>query len=183
MIGHIKLAGLIAVLPAVFLSSFALAQGFSVSPAEVRIGNLSPGEEAGFNLTIHNKDEETHVFALAAFHPKEEERRPGRAEFPDASWVSFSPQEIEVAAKSEAKVEVAVSIPSDTEWAGKDWEIWLGVALESSDLLTVELYVRLLVSTGGARKPNMGLIVGIAVTIMLLGYGAYYYFRRRTRPK
>jgi len=66
--------------------------------------NLSPGEEAGFNLTINNKDEEPHVFALAAFYPREEERRAGRAEFPDASWVSFSPQKIEVAAKSEAKV-------------------------------------------------------------------------------
>jgi hypothetical protein len=181
MLRHIRSAGLIAALPAIFLSSFALAQSFSVSPQELRIDNLSPGEQAGFNLTIHNKDEAPHVFTLAAFHPREEERRAGRAEFPDASWVSFSPREIEVAAKSEAKVEVTVSIPSDTEWAGKDWEIWLGVALESSDLLTVQLYVRLLVSTSGAGKPNTGLIVGIAVAIMLLGCGAYYYFRRRTR--
>jgi hypothetical protein len=183
MLRHIKLAGLIAVLPAILLSSFALAQGFSVSPAEVRISNLSPGDEAGFNLTIHNKDEEPHVFTRAAFHPREEERRPGRAEFPDASWISLSPQEIEVAAGSEAEVEVTVSIPSDTKWAGKDWEIWLGVALESSDLLTVELYVRLLVSTSGAGRLSAGVIAGIAVGIMLLGYGAYYYFRRRARLK
>jgi hypothetical protein len=182
MLRHTKLVGLIAVLPAIFLSSFALAQGFSVSPAEVRINNLSPGEEAGFNLTIHNKDEEPHVFTLAAFHPREEERRRGRAEFPDAGWISFSPQEIEMAAGSEAEVEVTVSIPADNEWAGKDWEIWLGVALESTDLLTVELYVRLLVSTAGAGKLNAGLIAGIAVGIMLLGYGAYY-FRRRARLK
>ena len=180
---RIKLVGLIAVLPAIFLSSFALAQGFSVSPAEVRIDNLSPGEEAGFNLTIHNKDEAAHVFTLAAFHPGEEERRVGRAEFPDASWISFSHREIEVAAGSEARVEVTVSIPSDTGWSGKDWEIWLGATLESSDLLTVELYVRLLVSTGGARRPNTGLIAGIAAAIMLLGCGAFYYFRRRTRFK
>jgi len=180
---HIKLVGLIAVLPAVFLSSFALAQGFSVSPAEVRIDNLSPGEEAGFNLTIHNKDEAAHVFTLAAFHPRVEERRVGRAEFPDAGWVSFSHREIEVAAQSEAQIEVTVSIPSDTGWAGRDWEIWLGAALETSDLLTVELYVRLLVSTGGARKPNTGLIAGIAVGIMLLGYVAYYYFRHKARTE
>ena len=183
MLRHIKLAGLIAALLVIFLPSLALAQGFGVSPAEVRMDNLSPGDEAGFNLTIHNKDEEPHVFTLAAFHPREEERRAGRDEFPDASWVSFSTQEIEVAARSDAKVEVMVSIPSDTEWAGKDWEIWLGVALESSDLLTVELYVRLLVSTIGASKLNAGLIAGIAVGIILLGYGAYYYFRRKARLK
>jgi hypothetical protein len=184
MLRHIKLAGLIAASLAVFLSSFALAQSFSVSPKELKIDNLSPGEKAGFNLTIHNKDEAPHVFTLTAFHPREEERRAGRAEFPDASWISFSSREIEVAAKSEAKVKATVSIPSDTEWAAKDWEIWLGVALESSALLTVELYVRLLVSTCGAGedKPNAGLIAGIAVGTILLGYGAYYYFRRRTRP-
>ena len=180
---HIKLAGLIAALPAIFLSSFALAQSFSVSPKELKIDNLSPGEEAGFNLTIHNKDEAAHVFTLAAFHPREEERRAGRDELPDASWISFSAREIEVAARSEAKVKVTVNIPSDTEWAGKDWEVWLGVALESSDLLTVELYVRLLVSTNAAGKgrSNIGLIVVIVVAVILLGYGAYYYFRRKAR--
>jgi hypothetical protein len=185
MMRHTKLAGLIAALLAVFLSSFALAQSFGVSPKELRIDNLSPGEEAGFNITINNKDEAAHVFTLAAFRPREEERRAGRAEFPDASWVSFSSREIEVAAQSVAKVEVTVSIPSDTEWAGRDWEIWLGVALESSDLLTVELYVRLLVSTtpAGKGKPNKGLIAGIAVGIILLGCGAYYYFRRKARTE
>jgi hypothetical protein len=52
-----KLAVLIAALLAVFLSSSTLAQGFSVSPAEVNIDNLSPGEAGEFELTIRNKDE------------------------------------------------------------------------------------------------------------------------------
>jgi hypothetical protein len=164
------------------LPSFTLAQGFSISPAEVNIDNLSPGEAAEFELTIHNKDEAPHVFTLATFHPQEEERREGRTEFPDDSWISFSPQEIEVAANSEARAKMTVSIPSNTKWAGKDWEIWLGVASESSDLLAVKLYVRLLVSTVGG-KSNIGLFVGIAVAIMLLGYGAYYYFRRKAKLK
>jgi hypothetical protein len=180
-----KLAVLIAALLAVFLSSSTLAQGFSVSPAEVNIDNLPPGQAAEFELTIRNKDEAPHVFILTTFHPREEERREGRAEFPDDSWISFSPQEIEVAANSEVEVKVTVNMPSNTEWAGKDWEIWLGVTSESSDLLAVRLYVRLLVSTSAGRegKSNIGLIAGIAVAIMLLGYGGYYYFRRKTRPK
>jgi len=182
---HTKLAGLIAALLAIFLPSFALAQGFSVFPAEVNIDNLPPGETAEFELTIRNKDEAAHIFTLTTFRPWEEERRGGRAEFPDDRWISFSPREIDVAAKSEAKVKVTVSIPSSTEWAGKDWEIWLGVTSESSDLLAVKLYVRLLVSTGAAveAKSNIGLIAGIAVAIMLLGYGAYYYFRRKAKLK
>lgn len=182
MMRHIKLAGLIAALLAIFLPSFTQAQVFSVSPKEVNIDNLPPGEAAEFELTIYNKDEAAHVFALTTFHPQKEERRPGRAEFPDDSWISFSPQEIELPANSEAKVKVTVSIPSNTKWAGQDWEIWLGVTSASSVLLAVKLYVRLLVSTSGTGS-NIRLLAGIAVAVILLGYGAYYYFRHKARLK
>jgi len=185
MIGRIKLAGLIAALLVIFLPSFTLAQGFSVSPAEVHIDNLPPGEATEFELTIHNKDELAHNFTIATFQPPEEERREGRAEFPDDSWIIFSSQEIEVAANSEANVTVTAAIPREQKWAGEDWEIWLGVAAESSDLLAVKLYVRLLVSTNPAAggKSNIGLVAGIVVGIVLLGYGGYYYFRRKARPE
>ncbi|MGB6873737.1 MAG: hypothetical protein WBE46_06340 [Dehalococcoidia bacterium] len=143
------------------------------------------GEAAEFELTIHNKEELAHNFTIAAFQPPEEERREGRAEFPDDSWISFSYQEIEVAANSEANVTVTLAIPREQKWAGGDWETWLGVAAESSDLLAVRLYVRLLVSTNpamGARS-NAGLVAGIVVGIILLGYGGYYYFRRKAKPE
>jgi hypothetical protein len=184
MIRRIKLAGLIAALLVIFLPSFTLAQDsyFSVSPAEVSIDNLPLGEAAEFELTIHNKEEIAHNFTIATFQPPEEERREGRAEFPDDSWISFSSQEIEVAAKSEANVTVTVAIPQEQKWAGEDWEIWLGVAAESSALLAVRLDVRLLVSTSGTRF-NAGLVVGIVVGIVLLGCGSYYYFRRKARPE
>jgi hypothetical protein len=182
MVGHIKLAGLIAALLVIFLPSFTLAEdvNFRVSPAEVRIDNLPPGEAEEFELTVHNKEELAHNFTIATFQPPEEERRGGRAEFPDDSWISFSSQEIEVAAKSEANATVTVAIPREQKWSGGDWEIWLGVAAESSDLLAVRLYARLLVSTSGT-KFNAGLIVGIVVGIVLLGYGGYYYFRRKVK--
>jgi hypothetical protein len=184
MVGYIKLAGLIAALLAIFLPSFTLAQdvNFSVAPAEVRIDNLAPGEAAGFQLTIHNKDEIARVFTITTFQPSEEERRERRAEFPDASWISFSTPEIEMPAESEANVTVTIAIPPEPKWAGQDWEIWLGVAAESSDLLGVKLYARCLVSTVAA-KPNIGLFVGIAVAIVLLGCGGYYYFRRKAKPE
>ncbi|MEA1871970.1 MAG: FixG Ig-like domain-containing protein [Chloroflexota bacterium] len=145
---------------------------------------MSPGETAEFELTIRNKEELAHNFTIATSQPREEERREGRAQFPDDSWISFSSQEIEVAANSEANVTVTVAIPREQKWAGEDWEIWLGVTAESSDLLAVKLYVRLLVSTNPAAgaRPNAGLVAGIAVAVILLGCGIYYYFRRKTKP-
>jgi hypothetical protein len=184
MIRHIKLAGLIAALLVIFLPPFTLAQdvNFSVSPAEVHIDDLPPGETAEFELTIRNKEEIAHNFTFTIFQPPEEERREGRAEFPDDSWISFSSPEIEVAAKSEANATVTVAIPREQKWAGEEWETWLGVTAESSDLLAVKLYARLLVSTSGT-KFNAGLVAGIVVGIILFGCGSYFYFRRKTRPE
>ena len=145
---------------------------------------MPPGEAAEFELTIHNKEELAHNLTIATFQPPEEDRREGRTEFPDHSWISFSSQEIGVAANSEANVTVTVAVPPEQKWAGEDWEIWLGVAAESSDLLAVRLYVRLLVSTKHAMESasNAGLVAGIVVGIILLGCGGYYYFRRKARP-
>jgi len=187
MIGRIKLAGLIAALLVIFLPSFTLAQdvNFGVAPAEVKIDNLPPGEATEFELTINNKDEIAHVFTFTTFQPPEEERRGERSEFPDDSWISFYSPGIEVAANSQANVTVTAAIPQEQKWAGEDWEIWLGVAAESSDVLGIKLYVRLLVSTNPIvrGKSNIGLFAGIAVAIVLLGYGGYYYFRRKTKPE
>ena len=187
MIRLIKLAGLIAALLVILLPSFTLAQdvNFSVSPAEVHIDNLPPGETAEFELTIHNKDDLAHNFTIATFQPPEEDRREGRAEFPDDSWISFPSQEIEVASNSEANVTVTVAIPREQQWAGGDWEIWLGVAAESSDLLAIRLYVRLLMSTNPAAeaRSNAGLVAGIVAGIVLFGCGGYYYFRRKAKPE
>lgn len=178
------LVGIIAALLAMLLSSVVQAQNFSVSPAEVNIDNLSPGEETEFNLTIRNRDDIAHTFTLATYHPPRKERRQGKADFPDDSWISFSPQKVEVAASSEAEVKVAISIPSDPKWAGKDWEVWLGTSPESNDLLTVRLYVRLAVSTSSELRgsPNIGLIAGIIAVLSLIGCGVYY-SRRKTKSK
>jgi len=183
MIGRCSLAGLIAALLLIFLPSITLAQDFSfaVSPTEVQIIGLRPGETAEFELTIRNKDEVSHIFALTTFRPPEEERREGRAEFPDAGWISFSPLKIEVPANHEANVTVTVAIPPGREWASYDWEIWLGVAAESDDLLAVKVYTRLLVSTRASPLSPLALAAWIVVGIMLLGCGGYY-FRRRARP-
>lgn len=163
--------------------STAQAQSFSVSPAELRIDNISPGKKAELNFTIHNKDNASHIFILSTYKPEESQRRARRTEFPNDSWISLSPQETEVAASSHARVKVNIAIPPDIEWAGKDWEIWLGVTPESTNILVANCYIRLLVSTGGEVKtgPNTGLIAGIIAGLLLLGCAVYYSKHRAKR--
>lgn len=172
------------VVAVVFVPSSAVAdsagQHVSVSPAIVSIKDLSPGETAHFELTIHNQEARDHVFALSTFQPPERDMREGRAEFPDDSWISFCSQQIEVAAGSQACVTVTISVPSGMAWRGRDWETWLGVGGESGDFLATRFYVRVLVSTGAGprRVLHKGMIVGIAVAAVLLGYGARHLVRR-----
>ena len=184
MAGCIKSIGLIAAFLAISFHLPALAEDvdFSVIPAEVHLDNLSPGESVEFELVIHNKDEIAHNFTFTTFPPPEDEMREGRAQFPDDSWISFSCPRIEIPANSQANVTVTTAIPQEQKWAGGDWETWLGVAHESSDLLAAKLYVRLLVSTSGMRL-NAGLAAGIVVAVVLLGYAGYHYFRHRAKRR
>lgn len=175
-------------MPVICVPSPALAdnttQHIKVVPAEVSIGNLSPGEAAEFELTICNQDKVAHNFTFTTFVPREEDRKEGRAEFPDNNWISFSSQEPEVAANSQADVKVTVAVPPEQQWAEKDWEIWLGVEAESDDLLVAKLYVRLLVSTSDpvAGNSHTALMVGVVVAAIAVGYGTHYW-RRRTGLK
>jgi len=176
--------GLLAGLLVIFLPCVAAGQSinFGVSPAEVRISDLHPGQVAEFELTIRNKDEVPHNFTFTTIQPPKEQRRQGRDEFPDVSWIRFSTPEIEVPANSQGSVTVTVAIPPRLEWANRDWEIWLGVAPESSDLLGVELWVRLLVSTGTGGL-NVGLVAGIVTAAALLICGVCFYYRSGHRRR
>jgi len=183
---HLAWLALVLLTAVILVPAIVQAQSFSVSPVEVEIDNLSPGEVTQFNLTLHNKEDMNHVFALTTYNPGESERREGRAAFPDESWISFSPQSVEVGANSKARTEVTVTVPPNQKWAGKDWEIWLRVAPEEREFLVVNYYIRLLVSTGEEVEAgtNVGLIVGIPVGILLVACVVYYfYFRRKAKPK
>lgn len=181
MVARIRLVGLIVTFLVTFLPFPALAEevNFSVIPAEVHMDDLLPGDAADFELTIHNKDEVAHNFTFTTFSPPREQRREGRTQFPDDDWIGFSSPGIEIAADSQANVTVTTTIPQEQKWAGSDWEIWIGVTPESSEILTAKLYVRLLVSTSGMRL-TIGLVAGVVAAAVLLGCGGYYWFRRKT---
>ena len=176
------LVGLIVALAVILSPSVAQAQSFSVYPAEVKIENLSPGEETEFSLTLRNRDNVNHTFMISTYSPEKSQLREGRSEFPDDGWISFSPQEIEVAASSGAAVKVRVAIPASQKWADKEWEIWLGVKPKTGDLLVANCYIRLLISTSGRVEsgPNIGLIAAVAAGVILLT-GGIYYLRRKSK--
>ena len=187
-------SGLIAAFLLFVLISSVSAQSFSVSPAEVRIDNLAPGQEREFELTISNKDDAEHIFIFSTYNPEESQRREGRAEFPDNSWISF-PHQVEAKANSIAPAKIKVTVPSDTRWTDKDWEVWLGVSPDSGEFLNVKLYVRLLVSTsenisssvpaGGTdifSSYQTGRVVrGIGIVIALAIVGVYLLWYRKRR--
>ena len=163
----------------IILSSPASALTFSVSPAEVKVAHLEPGQEATFNITISNKDNISQVFTLDTYNPKESERRPGEAPFPDGSWISF-PQQVDVPANSNTQVEVTIGIPESQEWYDKNWEIWLKVSADEESLVTVNYYIRLLVSTTDLElNTSYRWIIGIIVAIIFFSGYAVCRSRRR----
>jgi len=170
---------LIVTLLDILLPSSTLAWSFALSPPEIEIDNLSPGEVTEFNFTIYNKDDISHVFILNTYNPEKAQLRQGRNELPDSKWVSFPPQ-VEVQADSKVEVPVKVAIPPEQKWTDKDWEIWLGVKAKDNNLLLVNYYIRILVSTANGTKSSLhtGLILSIIVGIALVSYTIYHYRRK-----
>ncbi len=170
---------LIVTLLDILLPSSALAWSFALSPPEVDIDDLSPGEVTEFNFTIYNKDDISHVFILNTYNPEEAQLRQGRTELPESKWVNFPPQ-VEVQADSKLEVPVKIAIPPEQKWADKNWEIWLGVKPEDNNLLLVNYYIRILVSTANGAKSSLhtGSILGITAAVVLVSYCIYYYRRK-----
>lgn len=182
-----RLALLSAALLAFGLPSLTLAdagsESIGVSPIEVHVANLSPGDATEFELVIRNQEDSARILVLTIFQPPAEARRSGWAELPDTDWISFSSEDIQVDAGSEATVKVKVAIPDEGRWEGKDWEIWLGVSPRSAEMVVAEVYVRLMISTRAAVNAlsSMRIAGGIATAVILLGYAAYHWRRRRAK--
>lgn len=178
------LSWLIAILLAILLPSPANAWSFYVSPSEVDIDNLSPGDSVEFEFSIYNKENESHVFSLNTYAPPKTELRHGKSTFPDDSWVRL-PQRVEVPANSERETTVTVTIPQQQEWAEKEWEIWLHISPERMGQLTVNYYIRLLISTDTETNTTQQLNPLLVIfATLLLAYGIYHFYRKvKSIPK
>jgi len=172
------LSWLVTLLLIILLPSPAIAGSFYVSPSEVYIKNLSPGDVTEFEFSIYNKENESYVFNLITYLPEDTELRQGRSTFPDNNWISV-PKQIEVPANSEREITVKIAIPQKQELSEKDWEAWLRIAPERTERLTVNYYIRLLISTDAETIATYQLkpILVISTTLLLV-YGAYLIYRK-----
>lgn len=166
---------------AALLPSTTFAWSFSVSPSEVEIESLSPGNKAEFELSIHNKESINQIFYLSSYLPDETDIRQGRTVVPDDSWISL-PAQVIVPANSEKDITIAVSIPQSQKWKGKNWESWLAISPETVEIIVVNYYVRLLLSTGEATNavPHSAQIAIIVSTVVLF-YVLCSYYRKAHR--
>ncbi len=174
------LSWLITILLVILLPSPVIAWSFYVSPSEVNIENISPGGNAEFEFAIHNKENESQVFSLDTYLPEKTKVRQGRSTFPDESWISL-PQQVEVPANSIREITVKIIIPQEQEWEEKEWEVWLGIAPERTERLSVNYYIRLLISTDTETNTTHHLnpILAIPATLLLI-YGIYLFYRKAT---
>ena len=79
---HLVWLALVLLIAVILVPAIVQAQNFSVSPVEVEIDNLSPGGEAQFNLTIRNKEDVNHVFALTTIILENQKEGKGELNFP-----------------------------------------------------------------------------------------------------
>lgn len=179
---HMGIIGAIVVALVILISAPVLAQGFGVSPSEVTVSNMPPGGQAAFELTVYNNDNVACVFTPLVYKPSAADRRTGKQEFPDNSWISFSPDQVEIAANSQGQLGVILIVPDEPEWAGQDWEVWLGVTTEAKGLFATIVYVRLYVSTTPPSRTNWALIGGVIVGVIALACAGWY-GRKRIRQK
>jgi hypothetical protein len=171
---QVGIIGAIVVALLILISAPVLAQGFGVSPSEVTVSNMPPGGKADFELTIYNNDDVARVFTPLVYNPPEADRRAGKQGFPDNSWISFSPEQVDIAANSQGQLSVTVTVPDEYEWHGQDWEVWLGVTTEAQGLFAIIVYVRLYVSTTPSSGTNWALIVGVIAGVTVLACAGWY---------
>jgi hypothetical protein len=171
---HMGIIGAIVVALVILIPASVLAQGFGVSPSEVTVSNMPPGGKADFELTVYNNDDVARVFTPLVYKPSTAERRTGKQEFPDNSWISFSPEQVEIAANSQGQLGVTVIVPDESEWHGQDWEVWVGVTTEAQGLFATIVYVRLYVSTTPPPGTNWALIGGVIAGVLALACAGWY---------
>ena len=172
------IAGVITLALVILISAPVLAQGFGVSPSEVSVSNMPPGGKAEFELTIYNNDDVACVFTPLVYNPPAADRRAGKQEFPDNSWISFNSEQVEIAANSEGQMGVTLTVPDDPQWHGQDWEVWLGVTTEAKGLFATIVYVRLYVATTPPATANWALIGGVIGGVIVLACAGWYARKR-----
>lgn len=110
--------------------------GLAVQPGGLLIQNVTPGELydieklTGIALTIFNRDDREHTYALSTHRPSEIGNRhvpAGYTDIVDPSWLWFQMTEVRVPAQGEVKVRMYLKIPNEQRYWGQHWSVSIGV--------------------------------------------------------
>ena len=141
------------------------------------------GESRNDTITVYNNKDFPVTFSMSAEIPQAGNLRSEYESIPDTGWITFDSSLVELDAHSRQEVIVTVTIPSNGDWGGKNYECWLRATFEVIGIFQIELDCRLLLSTstayaGGIDWILMGVIAGAVVVA-----GAVAYSNRRALKK
>jgi len=112
------------------LTSLSYAAGLRVGPSDITLKNVPVGalydfeEKHGVLLKIYNDCDETVAYDISSLKSSEINNVPeGYGDIPDANWLSFEKERIEIEPHSVAKVRMYLKIPHDEGYYGKDWVV------------------------------------------------------------
>lgn len=128
------LCGSVIILPTFLLTLLSYALGLRVGPSELFLKNVPVGalydfqEEQGVLLKIYNDSEESQIYAISSLKPSEINNVPeGYTDIPDANWLYFEINEIEVEANGIGEVKMYLEIPDDEEYYDQLWVVSIRV--------------------------------------------------------
>jgi hypothetical protein len=175
----------IVVLPATLAISSAPvlaqeAEGWAISPGETPQGSVRLGESVRYVVTVSNNKDFPATFSMSANTPQPDNITPSYEPIPDTTWITFSPQQGELAPYSNQEVVVTIAVPSAEDWGGKNYECWLGATFKAMGMLQVELYCRLFLSTSTAFARGIDWILLGVIAAAVVVAGAMAYSNRRT---
>jgi hypothetical protein len=164
----------------------ALAQeeeGWAISSSEPPLSSVRLGETVRYTITVSNNKDFPSTFSMSADIPQPDNLTTSYEPIPDTTWITFSPQQGELAPYSDKEVIVTIAIPSAENWGGKNYECWLGATFKAMGMLQVELYCRLLLSTSTVYARGIDWILVGAIAGIVVVAGAAAYSNRRTLRK
>ena len=158
------------------------AEGWSLSPSELRVDGIQLGETARLRITLMNNEDSAASFALAATIPPQEGLRPGYERIPDPGWVTLSPREVRLEPGEKRDIVAVLAVPADGDWGGRSFECWLVATSQDLGIIQLELNSRLLVSTSPAYATDgTRLLMAGVIGAVALAAGAAYGSRRELR--
>lgn len=112
------------------LTFLSYAAGLRVGPSDVTLKNIPVGalydlqEGHGICLKIYNDCDESQFYSISSLKSSEINNVPeGYIDIPDAAWLYFETDSIEVGPHAVGEVRMYLEVPHDEEYYGKSWVV------------------------------------------------------------